>query len=144
MPTYHHSIEIKAPLDVTWSVLSQVAEWPQWLPTVSKVEPLDGSDLAIGHRFVLHQPKIQPTTWTVSEIESQHRFTWRAKSLGVRLVADHILQKTSSGSIELTLEFSFRGLMGWWVGPKYRPITMILLAKEAKSLKRRAETLASQ
>ena len=143
MPTYQTSIQIHAPLDVTWSVLSQVAEWPQWLPTVSKVEPLDGLDLAKGHRFTLHQPKVQPTTWTVSEVEPQHRFTWKAKSPGLRLIADHVLQKQSSEQLELTLMFSFRGLLGWWVGPKYKAITMILLAKEAKSLKRRAETLAS-
>lgn len=41
VPTFESSIVIAAEAGAVGSVLSDVANWPNWLPTVTKVEPLD-------------------------------------------------------------------------------------------------------
>lgn len=48
MPAYETSALVHAPVEVAWPVLSRVPTWPQWLPTVDSVRPLDGDAFGIG------------------------------------------------------------------------------------------------
>jgi hypothetical protein len=45
MPSYDAAISIGAPGGSVWRVLAAVVAWPEWLPTVNSVQPLDGSQL---------------------------------------------------------------------------------------------------
>lgn len=68
MPTYEASISIAAPRESVWRVLSAVAAWPEWLPTVTSVQALDGDPLKLGSRYTVRQPKLRPATWVVTEL----------------------------------------------------------------------------
>jgi len=140
MPSYETSISIAAPRDAVWRMLAGVAKWPEWLPTVSHVEPLDGSPLVVGRRYVVRQPKLQPVTWRVTELDPPHRFTWQARSPGFEMSADHIVDEVSPGESRVVLRFSFAGLMGGLIGRLYGPITERYIAMEAAALKQRVET----
>ena len=140
MKTYETSISIAASREATWRVLSDVAAWPQWLPTVASVESLDGSALAVGRRYRVTQPKLQPVTWVVTALEPSHRFSWQARSPGLQMVADHIVDEDPAGALRVSLRFSFAGPLGPLVGALYRSITERYIATEAAKLKLEVET----
>ena len=139
MPTYETSISIAAPRDAVWLVLSDVAGWPEWLPTVTSVQPLDGTVLNIGHRYVIRQPRLRPVTWHITELEHPRRFVWRARSPGLQMCAEHIVDEDPPGISNVVLRFSFAGLLGGLLGRLFRPLTESYLAKEAASLKQKVE-----
>jgi uncharacterized membrane protein len=140
MLTYESSTSIDASVEAVWRVLSDVSQWPMWLPTVSRVEPLDGNSLRLGARFVVHQPKLRPATWTVSELDEPRRFVWVARSPGVRMVAEHAVTPDSPATSRVVLRFSFGGLLGGIIGKSFSTIAQNYLAQEAASLKQRVET----
>ncbi|MCL2658208.1 MAG: SRPBCC family protein [Betaproteobacteria bacterium] len=139
MPTYEASTSINADPDSVWRALSDVAKWPEWLPTVLKVEPLDGERLSVGSRFVVHQPKLRPATWVVTELAETGRFVWVARSPGLVMLAEHDIAQHSSTASRVTLRFSFNGLLGGVMGRMFRSMTESYLAQEAASLKQRVE-----
>ncbi|HXS83271.1 MAG TPA: SRPBCC family protein [Methylomirabilota bacterium] len=140
MTTFQTSISIAAPREAVWRVLADVAAWPKWLPTVASVESLDGNPLVLGNRYRVRQPRLQPVTWTVTELEPSSRFSWQARTPGLRMSADHMVSGDSSGKSDVVLRFSFAGPLGPLVGAVYRAITERYMATEAAKLKQKVET----
>ncbi|HEY8067740.1 MAG TPA: SRPBCC family protein [Burkholderiales bacterium] len=139
MPSYAASISIAAPRESVWRVLSAVASWPEWLPTVSSVQPLDGSPLEVGFQYTVHQPRLRPATWVVTELEPPSRFVWQARSPGLLMVAEHAVADSAPGNSHVTLRFSFEGLLGGPLGWLFRSVTEHYLSQEAASLKFKVE-----
>ena len=140
MVTYEASISIATPRDSVWHPLADVAAWPDWLPTVASVRPLDSARLELGARFVVRQPKLKPATWVVTVLEPPRRFVWAARSPGLRMTAEHIVDESASGAAVL-LRFSFGGFLGGLIGRLFRATTEAYLAQEAAALKQKAEAL---
>lgn len=130
---------IDAPREIAWRILSDVVAWPDWLPTVSHIEMLDGAVLRLGARFVVHQPALRPATWTVVEVEDPESFTWEARAPGLLMVAEHWVERRSAAQSSIQLTFTFRGLFGAMAGWVYGGITQRYLAREAAALKAMAE-----
>ena len=139
MPSYSHHAAIEAPREVVWRVLSNVAAWPRWLPTVSNVDKLDGDALRPGARFVVHQPKLRPATWTVVEVTEPESFTWEARVPGLQMIAEHRVERLSATQSAVDLTFTFTGLLGGVMGWAYGTITESYLAQEAAALKKATE-----
>src|SRR5262249_28318497 len=107
---------------------------------VTSVQPLDGGALAVGHRYLVRQPRLQPVTWLVTELEDPRRFTWQGRSPGLLMLAEHIVDADPAGTSKVVLRFSFTGLLGGLVGGLYRSITERYIATEAAMLKQKVET----
>jgi uncharacterized membrane protein len=139
MPSYDAAIEIDASSESVWRVLAAVVAWPEWLPTVESVLPLDGNQLKVGFRYAVRQPKLRPATWIVTELEPPRRFVWQARSPGLLMVAEHTVLEGSPGKSDVHLRFTFTGLMGVLIGRLFRSITVRYLAAEVASLKLKVE-----
>jgi len=136
---YEASASIRAPIEAIWPVLSDVLHWSRWTPTILQVEALDGDEIAPGRRFRVHQPRLRPTLWRVTSVAPPNRFVWEARTLGTRMTADHVLARTAPGETELTLGFSFAGLLGGLVGRMTGRLVQSYLDTEAASLRCDAE-----
>ena len=68
--------EVDAPPEVVFAVLSEIELWPEWTPTVTRVERLGdaGAPLALGSRLRIVQPKVPPAEWTVTALEPGRGF----------------------------------------------------------------------
>jgi uncharacterized membrane protein len=139
MRAYESSIEIAAEANAVWQVLSDVANWPKWLPTVTEVVPLDGTAMALGSRFIVYQPKLRPATWKVTRLEALRCFVWEARAPGLHMVAEHTVTPQATGSSAVLLRFSFGGLLGGVIAYIFRSITERYLAQEAAALKNEVE-----
>ena len=139
MPAYSTSISINADQAAVWKVLSNVSHWSEWTPTVTKVEVLDNPELKVNNRYKVYQPKLQPAVWSVTVLEPPSSFIWEAVMPGMTMRAEHTLRSISANQTDLSLKFSFQGVLGEIVGRLYRKIIEAYLATEAKSLRKRVE-----
>lgn len=142
MPTYQCRASIDASREAVWRILANIVAWPEWLPTVTKVEALNETTLRPGARFVVHQPRLRPATWTVVQLRDLESFVWAARMPGLEMVAQHTVETRSPAHSVVVLRFSFNGLLGTIAGMAYRRLTEDYLAQEAAALKRTAEAAA--
>jgi len=140
MPTYETTILISSNAEKVWNLLSDVAVWHTWLPTITSVEPLDGAPLKVGSRYAIVQPKLQPATWTVTSVETSHRFTWESRVPGILTVGDHIIEEVQPGAVKVTLKITFSGLLSGLIGSLYGSLTKNYVELEARTLKNKVET----
>jgi uncharacterized membrane protein len=132
------TVDIDAPVETVWNVLMDVESWPRLTESMTRVERLDAGPLRVGMRVRIHQPKLPPATWKVTELVENERFVWRARGPGFHTVASHEVTSIGDASrLRLTVEQS--GLMGGVVGRLGRDLTERYIALEAAGIKRRAE-----
>ena len=141
MPSYEASTSIAAQREAVWSVLANVPDWPDWTPTVLRVDALDSPELEVGHRFRVHQPKLRPAIWTVTAVDAPARFTWESRVPGLVMSADHSVEAMAERASKLTLRFTLGGLLGGIVGPMNRRTVESYMAQEAEALRKRLEAV---
>lgn len=124
---------IDAATDQVWPVLYDVAQWPQWLPTVDSVERLDDGPLSVGSRARVRQPKLPQALWQVTEVVDGRSFTWEAHGPGMRTVGRHEVVADGIGS-SVTLSIEQAGPMGGVAALVWRKLTQRYIETEAQSL----------
>ena len=139
MPKYSTSIFINADQETVWKILSDVAHWHEWTPTVTKVEVLEKAELKLNNRYKVYQPKLQPAVWTVTILTPPSNFNWESRMPGMHMLAEHIVRTVSTNQTEVTLSFAFQGFLGEIMGRLYRNLVESYIATEAQSLKKRVE-----
>lgn len=133
------TIEIAAPTERVWEVLTDVERWSEWTETVTSVVRLDEGPLRSGSRARISQPKIPETEYVVTEFNPGRSFTWVATGPGVRTTARHDVEALPRGGSRVTLAVEQRGWLGSVMGRFYRGLTDRYLASEAAGLKSRCE-----
>ena len=136
-------VDIEAPADVVWDVMTDVRRWPEWTDSITSVEALQDGPLRVGAKFRVRQPRLPRAVWEVTEVQPGRSFTWVNRTPGLVSTATHSVEghehRTSSGS--LTLEQS--GALSFLVRP-YRSLTRRYVQLEAAGLKRRSEQHAER
>ena len=136
--------EIDAPPDVVFAVMTDIERWPEWTPTVTRVERLGdaGAPLTLGSRLRIVQPKVPPAEWTVTALEPGRGFRIVARSPGATVEANHWAEPTGAGHSRVTLSVTFAGFLGRVIGWLMRDLNNRYIGQEAAGLKRRSEELA--
>lgn len=134
---FRRDVEIRAPAERVWAVLRDIERWPEWTPTVTSIQKIDGGSLGVGSRALVRQPKLLPAKWEVTELEDENMtFTWMTRSPGMRLTARHAITRDGSRA---TLSLQFSGPLGGFFGWLTRSLSERYLALEGRGLKERAE-----
>jgi uncharacterized membrane protein len=127
------SRHIDAPTGSVWEVLSDVARWPEWTPTVDSVERLDDGPFDVGSRAKIRQPKLPQAVWEVTELARGKSFTWEAKGPGMKTIGRHKVLPDGAGST-VTLSIEQAGPMGAVAALVWRKLTQRYIELEAESL----------
>ena len=127
--------------DLVWSVLADVEHWRDWTPTVVEIKPVNGTELAVGARYRVMQPKLRPAVYEVIEYVPNQRFMWVQKVPGGTMIADHRLAPRNGGT-EVELSFRSEGLVANIVGSIFSKMIGEYVAIEARSLKAHSDNLA--
>lgn len=133
------TVDITAPPERVWEVLSDVERWSEWTPTVTSVRRLDDGPLRHGSRAKIVQPRLPETEYLVTEIEPGRSFTWVATAPGVLTTARHDADPLPGGGTRVRLSVKQSGWLGSVMGRFYRGLTDRYLANEADGLKARCE-----
>ena len=137
------TVDIGAPPEVVWAVLSDVESWPAWTASITSIRPLSPDRLQVGSRVRIEQPRLPATVWTVSDLVEGERFTWTSSSPGVHTCASPCVVGTAAGS-RVTLCIDQVGVLGRLVGRLYGGLTRRYVEMEAAGLKQRSESSAPQ
>jgi ribosome-associated toxin RatA of RatAB toxin-antitoxin module len=143
MPQYQVTQRIKAPAAVVWEDLSDVLAWPEWLPTVTAISPIEGKAFQLGASFKVIQPRLRPAVWQVTELEPGRCFIWESRSPGAQLWAAHKVWAVGTNESEVELQFRISGTLGMIFGWLAGSLARSYLSLEADSLKQRAESRTS-
>jgi uncharacterized protein YndB with AHSA1/START domain len=138
MREFNMTTDIAAPPERVWEVMSDTDRWHEWTPSVTSVKRLGGGPFVVGSRAVIRQPRFPPALWKITAIEPGRSFTWISVAPGLRVVGQHRVEPTISGS-RATLSLSLQGIFGGLFGRMTQDITRRYLAFEANGLKARSE-----
>ena len=134
------SIEIDAPQQRVWDVLSALEAWPQRIETVDTVELLTPAPITKGSRVRLKQPKLPEGTWDITAWDEPSSFEWTQKTTGTTSVAGHRVEALGDGRSRLTLTLDMRGFLIPIIALFYRDLTNRYMNLEAEGMKRAAES----
>lgn len=113
-----------------WAVVSDLTAWPQHLPTVDALTPLQTTEPAVGARYRVRQPGLPPATWRITEWEPLRGFTWVSRTVGLTTTATHHIVADEDGcALRLTLDW--RGPLAWLVRRRWAGLGTDYLTTEA-------------
>jgi uncharacterized membrane protein len=136
---YAVSVEIHATPEKVWSELIDVERWPEWTPSMTKVERLDTGPFGPGSRARIKQPKLLPMIWTVTDFRPGQAFSWSATATGITSVGEHELSAGDGQVVTVTLRVRQSGLLAPIVGLLTSEMTQRYVNFEAQGLKRHCE-----
>jgi uncharacterized membrane protein len=139
--------DVDASADNVFAVMIDMERWPEWTPTVTRVERLDGSTLplAMNSRIRIVQPKVPPAEWTVTALEAGRGFRIVSRSPGATVEANHWIEPLGDGQrSRVTLSVTFSGWLGQLIARMMRGLNERYIAQEAAGLKRRSEEKARE
>jgi uncharacterized membrane protein len=137
---YRTSIEIDAPPEKVWGVLTDLERWPEWTKSIRQIAVVDGSPLTPGAKIRIKQPRLPAAVWEVTELEPDRVFTWKATSGGVTTVGDHRLSISPAKRVVADLSIRQTGMLAWLVGLFTSSLSRRYVEMEAEGLKHRSET----
>lgn len=138
MKSLSTTIDILAPPERVWPIMSDVERWHEWTPSIRKVVRLDSGPMGVGSRVRVHQPRLPVAFWQVTEWQPGRYFTWVSRNPGVRVTARHAIEPITGGS-RVTLSLQYEGIFGALVARVTRGITERYVDLEARGLKARSE-----
>jgi carbon monoxide dehydrogenase subunit G len=135
------TIDIDAPPEIVWAVMSDVERWHEWTASITGVERLDGGAFGVCSRARVRQPGFAPAVWRVTEFTPLRGFTWGMRSLGAHAVGDHrVVAKDGGSSVTLSVDMD-----GWLLrlfARRLGELTRRYVETEAQGLKKRCEERA--
>jgi uncharacterized membrane protein len=137
---FEKTIEIDAPQQRVWDVLSDLEAWPRRIETVDVVELLTPSPITKGSQVHLKQPKLPEGTWDITVWDAPSYFEWTQKTGGITSVAGHRVEALGEGRARLTLTLDMRGFLIPVIALFYKGLTNRYMNLEAEGMKRAAES----
>jgi uncharacterized protein YndB with AHSA1/START domain len=128
-------IEIAAPPEIVWDVLTRFEDWPQWNPDVKSMS-FDGP-LAPGSEF---RWKAGPGTIvsTLEQVEPPRHVSWRGRTMSIKALHEWRFEPRDGGTLVKTEE-SFSGLLARLFRGNLQKTLDKSLVEGLEHLKREAE-----
>jgi hypothetical protein len=133
------SIDIDAPSEAVWRVLTDLDAWPSWTESVTRAQRLDDGPLAAGSHVSLKQPGLPEAVWQVTRIDPRSYFERRLDSVGMTTLAAHRVERAGYSGSRLTLSVEHTGPLAPLFGRLNSGMTRRYLALETQGLKRAVE-----
>jgi len=107
------SVEINAPQEKVWELGSKLEGWPQWIPSIKKIEKVSEGPLGAGSQVrVIAKSGIATVKllMTITEFVPEQRVVMEGKVMGTRMTRYYILEPVKQGT-RLTAGGEVSGLL---------------------------------
>jgi carbon monoxide dehydrogenase subunit G len=102
---FESSIEINAPVKKVWALIDKLEEWPQWMPSIKKIEKVSKGPLAVGSQLSV-TAKVSGLTvtllMTITEFASERTVVMQGKALATNLRRFYNLEP-ANGKTKVTI-----------------------------------------
>jgi carbon monoxide dehydrogenase subunit G len=114
---FESSIDIKAPVKKVWALVDKVEEWPQWMPSIKKIERVSKGPLAVGSQVSVTAKVSRLTVkllMTITEFVPERRVVLGGKVLGTKLKRFYALEP-ANGKTNVIIGGDVSGALAWLV-----------------------------
>jgi uncharacterized membrane protein len=114
---FESSIEIAAPVKRVWTLIDKLEEWPQWMPSIKKIERLSNGPLAVGSRLSVTAKASGLTVallMTITEFVPERNVVLEGKVLGTKLKRFYALEPANDKT-NVTIGGDVSGALAWLV-----------------------------
>jgi hypothetical protein len=139
MTSFCHSVEVQAPAQRVWDIMSQPQRWPEWIPTFRRVALVSGS-AGLGAVYRVEQPRLPPALMTVTDWQAGRGFTWASRTPLLRARGEHHIEESGPNQCGVRLELRFEGMLAPVAARLLRRLVTEYVSTEASALKTRAES----
>jgi carbon monoxide dehydrogenase subunit G len=115
---FESSTEINAPVEKVWALVDKLGEWPQWMPSIKKIERLSNGPLAVGSRLSVTARVGRLTVgllMTITEFVPERSVVLEGKALGTKLRRFYALAP-ANGKTKVTIGGDVSGALAWVAG----------------------------
>jgi len=112
---FESSIEINASAKKVWALINKLEEWPQWMPSIKKIERVSKGPLTVGSQLAV-KAKVSGLTVTllmkITEFVPERTVVMKGKALGTNLTRFYNLEPVN-GKTEVTIGGDVSGALAW-------------------------------
>ena len=112
---FESSIDINAPAEKVWAMIDKLEEWPQWMPSIKKIERLSKEPLTVGSQLSVTAEVSGLTVillMTITEFVPGRTVVMRGKALGTSLTRFYTLEPVN-GKTKVTIGGDVSGALAW-------------------------------
>jgi len=112
---FESSIDINATADKVWALVDKLEEWPQWMPSIKKIERLSEGPLTVGSQLSV-TAEVSGLTVTllmaITEFVPERSVVLEGKALGTKLTRFYNLEPVN-GKTKVTIGGDVSGALAW-------------------------------
>ncbi len=112
---FQSSIDINAPVEKVWALIDKLNEWPQWMPSMKKIEKVSKGPLTVGSQLSV-TVKVSgfrvKLFMTITKFVPQQAVVMRGKALGTNLTRFYILEPVNDKT-KVTVGGEVSGFLAW-------------------------------
>lgn len=114
---FESSIEIAAPVKRVWALIDKLEEWPQWMPSIKKIERVSKGPLTVGSQLSVTARVSRLTVrllMTITKFVPERNVVMQGKTLGTNLTRFYNLEPVD-GKTRVTIGGDVSGALAWLV-----------------------------
>jgi len=112
---FESSIDINAPAEKVWMLIDRLEEWPQWMPSIKKIERVSKGPLTVGSQLSV-TAKVSGLTvellMTITEFVPERSVVLEGKALGTKLTRFYTLEPVNDKT-KVTIGGDVSGALAW-------------------------------
>jgi len=112
---FESSININAPVGKVWALVDKLEEWPQWMPSIRKIERVSKEPLTVGSQLSVTAKVSRLTVrllMTITEFVPERNVVMEGKALGTKLTRFYTLEPVN-GKTKVTIGGEVSGVLAW-------------------------------
>ena len=112
---FESSVDVKAPVEKVWTLIDRLEEWPQWMPSIKKIERLSKEPLTVGSQLSV-MAKVSGLTvtllMTITEFVTERTVIMKGKALGTSVTRFYTLEPLNRKT-KVTIGGEVSGVLAW-------------------------------
>ena len=112
---FESGIEISAPVKKVWTLIDKLEEWPQWMPSIKKIERVSQGPLTVGSQLSV-TARVSGLTvrllMTIAKFVPERNVVLEGKALGTKLTRFYTLEPVN-GKTRVIIGGDVSGALAW-------------------------------
>jgi carbon monoxide dehydrogenase subunit G len=134
---FESSIDINAPAKKVWALIDRLEEWPQWMPSIKKIERVSKGPLTVGSQLSVTANVSGLTVtllMTIIEFVPERTVVMQGKAMGTNLTRFYSLEPVNCKT-KVTIGGDVSGALAWLACRGGRAVS----AEIAQAVKKKVE-----